>query len=116
MESHAKHVVREFIKAVNSNDVDRVMSFYTKDAQLWDPPDCNPCKGRALRRVEVRDAADHFHVNVSQLKANGNVVSGKFKATSDSIRKSGMRRVTGTFEMTLRGDKIAVLRVHPATS
>jgi hypothetical protein len=84
------HIVRRYIEAYNSHDIDRIMSYYVTDIRfeivgVW----VRVGSEQARERVEW-DAETHIHLAITNVHSRGNIIQCRLSETSDWLGLSGV--------------------------
>jgi hypothetical protein len=101
-------ILRDQVAASNAKDTEKVLSFFTDDGSLSGAPPCvQPCTGKvSLRKLQEAINADNTTVTFSNLKQNGNVVTGSAAVVNNETVRCGAARILQSVTATFRGTLI----------
>jgi len=103
-----KSVFDGFHAAVNANDVDAALAFFTDDAVVQFPnqPPPNVFRGKTEIRAWLKgDADQHIQVKTEQVKVAGDTMTWIAKVDTDDVRALGIT-IEGSAEAVIQSGKI----------
>ncbi len=105
-------VVGQFLAAWSRGDLDGAMALVTDDVTYIAGPDCTlqaPCRGAAALRAFVEDEIRSGQTfTVTELRAVGSGVQGRWEIRNERIREAGVERVVVNNLSQVPRDKITV--------
>ena len=107
-------IVREHIAAVNNDDIEKNLTFFTDDA-VFEPDPATKLSGKAqVRNLMEWDVANNARLSIKDLKVKGNTVIAELTEKNEGWKLLGIDiPFTATYEFRGSSDTKSEARILP---